>query len=79
MAQLIVRNLDEAMKVRLRLLADSHGRSMEEEVRQILSAVLNQESSKFGDRLASRFSGIGEDLEIPELRGEEANFPRWHE
>jgi phosphopantothenoylcysteine decarboxylase/phosphopantothenate--cysteine ligase len=38
MASLTVRKLDEALKKRLRLLAARHGRSVEEEIRQILKA-----------------------------------------
>lgn len=36
MAILTIRNIDDALKARLRLCAARHGRSMEEEVRQIL-------------------------------------------
>ena len=36
MATLTIRNLDDALKERLRALAASHGRSMEEEAREIL-------------------------------------------
>lgn len=36
MASLTIRNLDEALKRRLRVRAAEHGRSMEEEVRAIL-------------------------------------------
>ncbi len=43
MAQLIVRNLDDALKERLRRVAASHGRSMEEEVRTILHRSLAEE------------------------------------
>ncbi len=42
MASLTVRNLDEAVKARLRIRAATHGRSMEEEVRQILCAAVEQ-------------------------------------
>jgi len=35
MAVLTIRNLDDELKARLRRLAASHGRSMEEEARQI--------------------------------------------
>ena len=35
MAQLVVRNLDEEVKAKLRRRATAHGRSMEEEVRAI--------------------------------------------
>ncbi len=36
MAQLLVRNLDDDVKAKLRVRAAEHGRSMEEEVRAIL-------------------------------------------
>src|SRR5215813_2992589 len=38
MASITIRQLDEALKKRLRLRAASHGRSMEDEVRVILRA-----------------------------------------
>jgi len=74
MAQLVVRNLEEDVKARLRRRATAHGRSMEEEVRSILrDAVKNQARPKggLGTRIAARFAGIGlrEGEEIPELRG----------
>jgi plasmid stability protein len=37
MAQLLVRDLDERVKARLRLRAAEHGRSMEAEAREILT------------------------------------------
>ena len=40
MASITIRNLDERVKSSLRLRAASHGRSMEEEVRDILKTVL---------------------------------------
>ena len=36
MAQVVVRQLEEDVKLRLKRRAESHGRSMEEEVREIL-------------------------------------------
>ena len=36
MARLVVRNLEADVKARLRVLAATHGRSMEKEVRAIL-------------------------------------------
>lgn len=61
MAQLIVRNLDEDLVRRLRELAASHGRSAEEEHRQILRAALR--AGNLLDRL----------LEMPDL-GDDADF-----
>ena len=40
MASITIRRLDNAVKTRLRLRAASHGRSMEEEAREILKAGL---------------------------------------
>ena len=43
MASITVRNLDEGLKRRLRIRAAENGRSMEQEVREILGAVLREE------------------------------------
>ena len=40
MASITIRKLDEGVKARLRIRAARHGRSMEEEVREILKVVL---------------------------------------
>lgn len=42
MATLTIRDLDDALKLRLRLRAASQNRSMEEEARQILRAALTE-------------------------------------
>ena len=70
MAQLIVRNLEDDIRDRIRALAELHGCSMEEEVRQILrSAVLAGAARPalvppLGTRMSERFAHIGltEDL-----------------
>ena len=61
MASLTIRNLDESIKENLRLSAARHGRSMEEEVRQILQQSLLREraSPGLGSRIAQRFSSAG--------------------
>ncbi len=74
MAQLIVRNLEDEVKAKLRRRAAAHGCSMEEEVRAILRAAVNTEAAKqagLGTRIAARFAGIGlrDGEDIPELRG----------
>ncbi|MHB1013765.1 MAG: FitA-like ribbon-helix-helix domain-containing protein [Desulfurivibrionaceae bacterium] len=70
MATITIRNLDDALKSSLRLSAARHGRSMEEEVRQILRLVLNRPlpaGEGLGSRLARRFAaGGGVDLPIVE-------------
>jgi len=45
MAQLVVRKLDDDVKKRLRLRAARNGHSMEEEVREILTAAVVEEES----------------------------------
>jgi len=44
MASILIRNLDDRVKARLRVRAAEHGRSMEEEARDILGAALNGEA-----------------------------------
>ncbi|MDR3531348.1 MAG: plasmid stabilization protein [Rhodopila sp.] len=74
MAQLVVRNLEEDVKARLRVLAAEHGHSMEEEVRAILRQAVEERPRLpgLGTRIAARFahSGLRDDEPIPELRGE---------
>lgn len=74
MAQLLVRNLDEDVKLRLQQRAADHGRSMEEEVRVILQAAADQDvpatkAVGLGTRIAARFTGHGLSDDIAELRG----------
>lgn len=75
MAQLLVRHLEDDVKAKLQLRARRHGRSTEEEVREILrNAVRDEGASRapLGSRIAARFAGLGLTQEIPELRGEQA-------
>jgi len=46
MASITIRNLDDKVKNRLRVRAAQHGRSMEEEVRNILTETLAREQAK---------------------------------
>lgn len=78
MAQLIVRNLDDDIKAKLRERARRHGRSTEAEVREILrSAVAGKDtgSKGLGTRIRSRFTRVWLDEDIPELRGQPAHKP----
>ena len=76
MAQLVVRDLENDVKARLQRRARQHGRSMEDEVRNILRqavATEGQAERKLGSRIVERFRGIGlATTEWPELGGEEA-------
>jgi len=75
MAQLVVRQLDDDVKAKLQRRARQHGRSTEEEVREILrNAVKSEGVSRraLGSRLAERFARMGLRQEIAELRGQAA-------
>jgi plasmid stability protein len=72
MAQLVVRNLAAGIKLRLQRRAKRHGRSMEEEVRDILRDAAREEATPvrgLGTEISSLFRKGGLDVEIPELRG----------
>ncbi len=68
MASISVRNLSDEVRDRLRLMAASHGRSMEEEVRSILTAAVEQRATpdNLFVSLVERFGAIGGvELELP--------------
>ena len=69
MASITIRNLDDDIKTALRVQAASNGRSMEEEVRQILKTAVGKPSNrvKLGDSIHRRFAVFGGfDLDLPE-------------
>jgi plasmid stability protein len=69
MAALTIRNIDDEVKMRLRLRAAQHGCSMEQEVREILlRAVLpKRNSSTFAQRIQKHFASLELDvLPVPE-------------
>ena len=73
MAQLLVRHLEDDVKTKLQRRARRHGRSAEEEVREILRNAVREESGArppLGSRLAARFARVGLAQDIPELRGQ---------
>jgi len=68
MASLTIRNIDDALKRRLRLRAAGHGRSMEEEVREILRATVGAAPvpADLGRSIHARFAALGGvELELP--------------
>ena len=72
MAQLVVRNIEESVKTRLKQRARRHGTSVEDEVRQILRNATKNEGgapAKLGSRIAARFSDLGLKAEVKELKG----------
>jgi len=75
MAQLVVRGIENSVKVGLKRRARRNRRSMEEEVRDILrAAVSDQESAPaggLGTEIAALFPKSGPDVEIREFKGYE--------
>lgn len=71
MAQLLVRNLESTVKASLQRRAKRNGRSMEEEVRDILRAAVHKEigarEGGLGTELAALFPKSGPDFKIEKL------------
>lgn len=69
MASLTIRNIDDSLKTTLRLRAARHGRSMEEEARQLLRQALVQDrpSTGLGSRISRRFAAVG-GVDLPDAR-----------
>jgi len=68
MAALSIRDLDDAVREKLRIRAAEHGRSMEAEIRDILTAAVTDDAPTtdlFG-ALTDRFARLGGvDLDLP--------------
>lgn len=76
MATLTIRNLDEAVRQRLRVKAAERGRSMEAEAREILAAAVAESESKpepergLGSRIHALFADVGGwDVDLPPRTG----------
>ncbi|PXW66252.1 hypothetical protein C7964_11153 [Loktanella sp. PT4BL] len=69
MASITIRNLDDDVKRRLRIRAAEHGRSMEEEAREILRHVVG-EAKPYHDLAAAIRARVaplgGVDLDLPQ-------------
>jgi plasmid stability protein len=69
MASITIRRLDESVKARLRIRAARHGRSMEEEARQVLTAAVKQKPKRplnLAEAIRRRIAPLGGvELEIP--------------
>jgi plasmid stability protein len=81
MATITIRQLDDKIKARLRVRAAHHGRSMEEEAREILRSALAGSSTGKGnlaEAIRRRFAVLGGlELELPrrDAMRHEPNFP----
>jgi plasmid stability protein len=68
MASITIRNLDDGLKRRLRVRAAEHGRSMEEEAREIIREAVGGPTAptNLGRAIHDRFAAIGGvELELP--------------
>lgn len=71
MATLTIRNVDAALKERLRVRAAQHGHSMEAEIRDILKETLKEPERppepNLYERIRARFAPLGgaDDIELP--------------
>ena len=84
MAQLIVRNLEGSVKATLQRRAKRNGRSMEEEVREILRNATKDETRSrkgLGTEISELFGEVGlrSGEQFPELKGFELKIPDFGE
>jgi len=84
MAQIVVRKVEEEVKARLQRRAKRHGRSMEEEVREILRDATKTETApprKLSEEMKALFgkAGLKRGEEIQELRGFQLQVPDFEE
>jgi antitoxin FitA len=83
MASITIRNLNDEVKRRLRVRAAEHGRSMEEEAREILRQVVGQEKPAHNLAAAIRarvvhLGGVELDVPLREPIREPTSFDRAH-
>ena len=77
MASITIRNLDDSVKARLRVRAAHHGRSMEDEARDILRTALAEEhslSSSWAEEIHRRFAALG-GVDLPDVPREPVREP----
>ena len=77
MTSITIRKLDDALKSRLRVQAAIHGRSMEDEARDILRSALSHEPTRKGSLAASiraRFAPLG-GVDLPAVVREPMRAP----
>jgi plasmid stability protein len=77
MASIIIRRLEESAKERLRVRASRHGRSMEEEAREILKVALSGKRAtdrNLAEAIRRRFAPLG-GVELPDIPREPMRQP----
>jgi len=79
MASIVIRNLDEATKRKLKIRAAMNGRSMEREAREILKGALAHTSKKranLAERIREIFGPLG-GVELERVPREPVRDPAW--
>ena len=77
MASILVRQIPDSVKAKLKARAQRHGRSMEEEVRDILKCAAAEDTASganWAAQIHERFAKLG-GLEIPERNREPIREP----
>jgi plasmid stability protein len=77
MASLLIRKMDDRTKSRLRVRAAQHGRSMEEEAREILRSALisaPKPQENLAEAIRRRFARFG-GVELPKIKREPPREP----
>lgn len=77
MGSILIRKLDERLKRKLRLRAAKHGRSMEQEARDILKSALAQETQpprSLWDAIRARIEPLG-GVDLPEVPDQPVRDP----
>jgi plasmid stability protein len=79
MASIVIRNLDEPTKRKLKIRAAMNGRSMEQEAREILQSALAHTSKRkanVAERIREIFAPVG-GVELERLPREAMRDPEW--
>ena len=79
MASIVIRNLDETTKRKLKIRAATNGRSMEQEAREILKSTLAQGARKkahVAERIREIFDPLG-GVELERMTREPVRDPDW--
>ena len=77
MGSITIRNLDDSLKSRLRVQAAVHGRSMEDEARDILRTALSREPGRqrnLAAAIRARFAPLG-GVELPVIPRDDMRAP----
>jgi plasmid stability protein len=77
MGSITIRNLDDSLKSRLRVQAAVHGRSMEDEARDILRSALSREPGRqrnLAAAIRARFAPLG-GVELPAMSRDAMRAP----